>query len=225
MHILLVEDDAMLGMAMQAGLAHKLGATVDWARDAAEARLALAGSPYAAVLLDIGLPGESGLSVLRALRARYDATPVLLVTARDQLSERIGGLDAGADDYIVKPFQLDELLARLRAVLRRSRNRVTPLLACAGVTLDPATRQVRRDGVEVTLSQHEYLTLLALMERPGRSLTREQLEDAVYGGHGTIESNTIAVYVHQLRRKLGDHIVATVHGYGYRLGEASDCLP
>jgi len=224
-HLLLVEDDPMLGEAMQAGLAQRLEATVDWARDAAEARLALAGAGYAAVLLDIGLPGESGLSLLRALRGRYDATPVLLVTARDQLSERIGGLDAGADDYIVKPFQLDELLARLRAVLRRSRNRVTPLLSCGAVTLDPATRQVRRDGAAVTLSQHEYLTLLALMERAGRTVTREQLEDAVYGGHGTIESNTVAVYVHQLRRKLGDNVIATVHGYGYRINEVADCPP
>lgn len=222
MHILLVEDDAMLAAAVQSAL-QATGARVDHVSDAQAARLALVDHRYSAVLLDLGLPGGSGLSVLQALRARYDATPVLIITARDRLSERIAGLDAGADDYLVKPFQLDELNARLRAVLRRARGRVAPVLTYRDVTLDPAQRTVQRrrdDGsVEaVALSVSEYRVLLALMERQGRVLTRDQLEDAVYGDAGTLESNTIAVYVHQLRRKLGEDLIATVHGYGYRIG-------
>ena len=219
MQVLLVEDDAMLGDALRASLA-RAGMRVDWVRDVAEARLALVEHGYGAVLLDLGLPGGSGLTVLKHLRSRYDATPVLIITARDRISERIQGLDAGADDYIVKPFQLDELQARLRAVVRRSRNSVVSVLRCRDVQLDPARRVVTRAGAEVVLSASEYRTLLALMERAGQTVSREQLEAAVYGGSGTIESNTVAVYVHQLRRKLGDDLVATVHGLGYRIAAA-----
>lgn len=219
MQVLLVEDDAMLGDALRASLA-RAGMRVDWVRDVAEARLALVEHGYGAVLLDLGLPGGSGLTVLKHLRSRNDATPVLIITARDRLSERIQGLDAGADDYIVKPFQLDELQARLRAVVRRSRNSVVSVLRCRDVQLDPARRVVTRAGAEVVLSASEYRTLLALMERAGQTVSREQLEAAVYGGSGTIESNTVAVYVHQLRRKLGDDLVATVHGLGYRIAAA-----
>lgn len=219
MQVLLVEDDAMLGDALRASLA-RAGMRVDWVRDVAEARLALVEHGYGAVLLDLGLPGGSGLTVLKHLRSRYDATPVLIITARDRLSERIQGLDAGADDYIVKPFQLDELQARLRAVVRRSRNSVVSVLRCRDVQLDPARRVVTRAGAEVVLSASEYRTLLALMERAGQTVSREQLEAAVYGGSGTIESNTVAVYVHQLRRKLGDDLVATVHVLGYRVAAA-----
>jgi two-component system OmpR family response regulator len=217
MNILLVEDDVMLAEAVRDGL-RRNGFEVDWVGDAALAKTALVDHHYAAVLLDLGLPGSSGLSVLSALRGRYDATPVLILTARDKLSDRIVGLDAGADDYIVKPFQPDELYARLRAVMRRSQGRVSPVLSCGGLVLDPARREVSRDGEPVTLSAHEFRTLMLLMERQGRVVTREQLEEAVYGSSGTIESNTIAVYVHQLRRKLGDGVIATVHGYGYRIG-------
>lgn len=216
LQVLLVEDDAMLGDALRASLA-RAGMRVDWVRDVAEARLALVEHGYGAVLLDLGLPGGSGLTVLKHLRSRYDATPVLIITARDRLSERIQGLDAGADDYIVKPFQLDELQARLRAVVRRSSNSVVSLLRCRDVMLDPVRRVVTKAGAEVVLSASEYRTLLALMERAGQTVSREQLEAAVYGGSGTIESNTVAVYVHQLRRKLGDDLVATVHGLGYRI--------
>lgn len=219
LQVLLVEDDAMLGDALRASLA-RAGMRVDWVRDVAEARLALVEHGYGAVLLDLGLPGGSGLTVLKHLRSRYDATPVLIITARDRLSERIQGLDAGADDYIVKPFQLDELQARLRAVVRRSRNSVVSVLRCRDVQLDPARRVVTRAGAEVVLSASEYRTLLALMERAGQTVSREQLEAAVYGGSATIESNTVAVYVHQLRRKLGDDLVATVHGLGYRIAAA-----
>ncbi|KRD31516.1 MULTISPECIES: response regulator transcription factor [unclassified Lysobacter] len=219
MNILLVEDDVMLGEAVRDGLRQN-GFSVDWVGDAALAKTALIDHSYAAVLLDLGLPGSSGLSVLSVLRGRYDATPVLILTARDKLSDRIVGLDAGADDYIVKPFQPDELYARLRAVMRRSQGRVSPVLSYANLVLDPARREVTRDGEPVPLSAHEFRTLMLLMERQGRVVTREQLEEAVYGSSGTIESNTIAVYVHQLRRKLGEQVIATVHGYGYRIGGA-----
>ncbi|WP_417221415.1 response regulator transcription factor [Achromobacter spanius] len=216
MRILLVEDDPMLGDALRAGLAED-GADVDWARTMPEAQLALVDHGYQAVLLDLGLPAGSGLTLLKALRGRFDTTPVLIITARDRLSERIQGLDAGADDYLVKPFQLDELLARLRAVLRRSSNSVVSALRCRDVVLEPAGRVVKRGGQEVSLSAHEYHTLLALMQRMGHTVSRDQLEVAVYGSSGTIESNTVAVYIHQLRRKLGDGLIETQHGLGYRM--------
>nr|WP_297356507.1 response regulator transcription factor [uncultured Caldimonas sp.] len=218
MQLLLVEDDEMLGEAVRNRL-QKADWRVDWAKDAPGARLVLTDHGYDAVLLDLGLPGGSGLGVLQHMRSRYDPTPVLIVTARDQLSERIQGLDAGADDYIVKPFQLDELGARVRAVVRRSQGRVSPLISYRDITIDPARRAVTREGERVSLSVHEYRTLLALMEKRGWVVTRDQLEDAVYGGSSSIESNTIAVYVHQLRRKLGDDLIVTVHGFGYRIGE------
>lgn len=216
MRILLVEDDSMLGDALRAGLAED-GADVDWARTMPEAQLALVDHGYQAVLLDLGLPAGSGLTLLKTLRGRFDTTPVLIITARDRLSERIQGLDAGADDYLVKPFQLDELLARLRAVLRRSSNSVVSALRCRDVVLEPAGRVVKRGGQEVSLSAHEYHTLLALMQRMGHTVSRDQLEVAVYGSSGTIESNTVAVYIHQLRRKLGDGLIETQHGLGYRM--------
>lgn len=217
--ILLVEDDRMLGDALTAALKQDAW-KVDRAEDVIAAKLALLDGVYAAVLLDLGLPNGSGIDVLRALRLRYDTTPVLIVTARDQLSDRIRGLDAGADDYILKPFQTDELCARLRAVVRRSQGRVAPSLAYQDVVLDPASRTVSRAGESVKLGVHEYRTLLALMERQGRVIARDMLESLVYGGDGTIESNTIAVYIHLLRRKLGEDLITTVHGYGYRIGEA-----
>ena len=216
--ILLVEDDRMLADAVMAALRQDAW-QVDCAHDAAAAHIALVDHAYTALLLDLGLPNGSGLDVLRAMRARYDPTPALIVTARDQLRDRIRGLDAGADDYIVKPFQIDELLARLRAVLRRASGNVAPVLHYKNITVDPARRVVTRGGEPIRLSVHEYRTLLALMERQGRAVARSHLEDLIYGGSASIESNTIAVYIHQLRRKLGEHVIATVHGYGYRLGE------
>jgi len=216
LRILLVEDDPMLGDALHAGLADD-GASVHWVRTLPDAQLALVDHGYHAVLLDLGLPEGSGLALLKTLRGRFDTTPVLIITARDRLSERIQGLDAGADDYLVKPFQLDELLARLRAVLRRSSNSVVSALRCRDVVLEPAGRRVRQGGRDVSLSAHEYHTLLALMQRMGHTVSRDQLEAAVYGSSGTIESNTVAVYIHQLRRKLGDGLIETQHGMGYRI--------
>ena len=216
MQILVVEDDEMLAAALQQHL-QRASWQVDCAGDATAARLALTDHGYQAVLLDLGLPQGSGLAVLQFLRARYDPTPVIIATARDQLSDRIQGLDAGADDYLVKPFQLDELEARLRAVLRRTQGRVAPVLTHGDIVIDPARQCVERAGRRVSLSVHEYRTLLALMERRGRAVTRDQLQDAVYGISSSIESNTIAVYVHQLRRKLGEHLITTVHGFGYSI--------
>jgi len=216
--ILLVEDDRMLSDAVASALRQDSW-HVDVSYDAKSAQIALVDHAYAALLLDLGLPGGSGIDVLRALRGRYDATPALVITARDQLRDRIHGLDAGADDYIVKPFQIDELLARIRAVLRRASGRVSPVLHYRNISVDPARREVTRAGKPIRLSVHEYRTLLALMERQGRVVARSHLEDVIYGGSASIESNTIAVYIHQLRRKLGESLIATVHGYGYRLGE------
>ena len=206
----------MLGDALHTSL-QQSGIDAHWVRGVSEARLALVQHGFSAVLLDLGLPEGSGLTLLKTLRARFDTTPVLIITARDRLSERIQGLDAGADDYLVKPFQLDELLARLRAVLRRSSNSVVSALRCRDVVLEPARRIVTQGGDEVSLSAHEYHTLLALMQRMGHTVSRDQLEVAVYGSSGTIESNTVAVYIHQLRRKLGDGLIETQHGLGYRI--------
>ena len=216
--ILLVEDDHMLGRALTAALAQE-GWRVVHCEDAAAARAVLIDHAFVAVLLDLGLPQGSGLDVLAAMRARYDPTPVLVITARDQLSDRVRGLDAGADDYIVKPFQRDEMLARLRAVLRRSRGAVTPMLHWRDVEIDPAARVVTRGGERVALSANELRILLTLFEARGRVLGREQLQARLYGSDGGVGSNTVAVYVHQLRRKLGDGVVLTEHGHGYRAGD------
>ena len=220
MHLLLVEDDTMLAEAV-CDAARQIAWQIDHVGTAAAAKLALIDHDYTAVLLDLGLPGESGLAVLRALRSRYDVTPVLILTARGQLSERIVGLDAGADDYLVKPFQLDELWARVRAVIRRTQGRVVPVHTHGDISVDRSKRVVTRNGERVALSAHEYRTLLALLERPGHVVTRDHLEDVVYGSNTAIESNTIAVFIHQLRRKLGDRLITTVHGQGYMIHEGA----
>jgi two-component system, OmpR family, response regulator len=215
--ILLVEDDRMLGEALSAALSQE-GWSVVHCEDASAAQAALVDHAFVAVLLDLGLPRGSGIDVLAAMRGRYDPTPVLIITARDQLSDRVRGLDAGADDYIVKPFQRDEMLARLRAVLRRSRGAVTPVLRWRDVEIDPAASVATRGGKRVDLSASEYRILLALFESRGRVLSRDQLRDRLYGDDPDIASNTIAVYIHQLRRKLGDDVVLTEIGFGYRAG-------
>lgn len=215
--ILLVEDDQMLGQALTAALGQE-GWRVVHCEDVGSACAALVDHAFVAVLLDLGLPNGSGLEVLATMRSRYDPTPVIIITARDQLSDRVRGLDAGADDYIVKPFQRNEMLARLRAVLRRSRGAVTPMLRWRDVELDPASRIVTRAGQRVGLSANEFVILLALFESRGRVLSREQLQHRLYGGDTEIGSNTVAVFVHQLRRKLGDGVVLTEVGFGYRAG-------
>jgi DNA-binding response OmpR family regulator len=217
MRLMLVEDDRMIGESLRKAL-RQSGFAVDWVRDGRAAEASIASERFDLVLLDLGLPQRDGMTVLEAMRARGDRTPVIVVTARDALASRVRGLDAGADDYIVKPFELDELLARIRAVVRREAGRAEPALEVGAVTLDPATRQVKQGGVPVALSAREYAVLEALMLRPGAILSRAQLEDRLYGWGEELESNAISVYVHQLRRKLGDGFIHTVRGVGYYVG-------
>jgi len=227
MRLLLVEDDRMIGESLRGALRLE-GHAVDWVRDAGSAQSTLASERFDLVLLDLGLPATAapgaetepggGLTVLRALRARQDATPVIVLTARDGPGDKVAGLDAGADDYLVKPFDLDELGARIRAVARRHSGRAEPALAFGGVTLDPATRQVTHDGAPVLLSAREFAVLEALMQRPGALLSRAQLEDRLYGWGEEIESNAVSVYIHQLRRKLGADFIQNVRGVGYFVG-------
>jgi DNA-binding response OmpR family regulator len=222
MRLLLVEDDRMIGESLR-GTLRQEGHAVDWVRDTTAAQATLGSERFDLVLLDLGLPttadaapeGEGGLGVLRWLRGRADATPVIVLTARDGLGDRVRGLDLGADDYLVKPFELDELNARMRAVLRRHGGRSQPLMSHRGVTLDPATRQVTRDGEPVLLSAREFAVLEALMVRPGALLSRAQLEDKLYGWGEEIESNAVTVYIHQLRRKLGQEFIQNMRGVGY----------
>jgi two-component system response regulator QseB len=214
MRVLLVEDDAMIAQGLKTGLKQS-GYTVDWVTDADAAETSLHGAEFDIVLLDLGLPRRDGLSVLRAMRSRGDGTPVIILTARDEVQSRIGGLNAGADDYIVKPFDLDEVTARMRSVLRRSAGRGEPVIKHGSLCVDPASRRVTRDGNPVTLSAHEYAVLEALLQRPGAVLSRAQLEDRLYGFNEPIGSNAIEVYIHGLRRKLGSDTIRTVRGVGY----------
>jgi Response regulators consisting of a CheY-like receiver domain and a winged-helix DNA-binding domain len=216
--ILLVEDDLMLGRALTAALGQE-GWRVVRHEDARSAQAALVDHGFVAVLLDLGLARGSGLDVLAAMRERHDATPVLIITARDQLSDRICGLDTGADDYIVKPFQRDEMLARLRAVLRRTRGKVTPVLRWRDVEVDPGASTAYLNGKRIGLSANEFRILQVLFEARGRVLSRDQLQDCLYPGGTEVGSNVVAVYVHQLRRKLGDGVVVTEVGLGYRAGD------
>ena len=218
MRLLLVEDDAMIGNALRQGLAGA-GFTVDWAHDGREAELALANGVYDLAVLDLGLPGKDGMGVLQELRARGDMLPVLIVTARDAVAQRIAGLNAGADDYVLKPFDLDELIARVRALLRRHAGGAAPLMQCGGLTLDPVRRQVEQDGQAVALSAREFSLLETLMRRPGAVLSREQLEDALYGWNEEIASNAVEVHLHNLRRKLGAGVIRNVRGVGYKVAE------
>jgi two-component system OmpR family response regulator/two-component system response regulator QseB len=214
MRILVVEDDALLGDAIQAGLKQH-GYAVDWMKDGAAAEQALATEPYAAVVLDLGLPRLSGLEVLRRLRARNAPTPVLILTALDTVDDRIRGLDTGADDYLVKPFDMCELAARLRALIRRASGTTEPLLQVAGVTLDPAAHRVLYLDKPVELSAREFALLHALMLSAGRVLSRAQLEERLYAWGEEVESNTVEVHIHHLRRKLFPGLIETVRGVGY----------
>ena len=216
----MVEDDRMIGEAIRAGLKRE-GFTVDWVHDADSAARVLPSEPFELLLLDLGLPGKDGLQLLKALRARDASLPVLIITARDAVSDRVAGLDAGADDYLVKPFDLDELAARIRALLRRKSGRPAPLLEHQGVVLDPAAHRVTQQGVEVALSPREFTLLQLLMERPGTILSRAQLEERLYGWGEEVESNAIEVHIHGLRRKLGAQLILTVRGVGYRLRPAA----
>jgi len=214
MRVLIVEDDEMIAQGLQTAL-RRGGFAVDWVRDGKNAAAALQTSEFDVVLLDLGLPDRDGVDVLRELRRRGDATPVIILTARDEIQHRVAGLDAGADDYIVKPFDLDEMLARMRSVLRRVAGRGDPGIQHGDLRLDPVTRTVERAGTPVGLSGHEYAVLEALLQRPGAVLSRAQLEDRLYGWGDPIGSNAVEVYVHGLRRKLGSDVIQTLRGVGY----------
>ncbi len=218
MRLLVVEDDALLGDAVQNGL-RQAGYAADWVRDGVAAEAALAAEAYAALVLDLGLPRRSGLDVLRGLRGRGDRTPVLILTARDAIEDRIAGLDAGADDYLVKPFDMGELAARLRALIRRAGGQPTPVLKAQGVELDPAGHRVSFQGKPVELSAREFALLHALLLNAGRVLSRAQIEAALYAWGEEIESNAVEVYIHHLRRKLDPRLIQTVRGVGYLIAK------
>jgi two-component system response regulator QseB len=216
MRLLLAEDDPMIGEGVRQGLRQD-GFAVDWVQDGRAAELALFENVHDLLLLDLGLPRKEGLDVLRAMRRRGDARPVLIVTARDALADRVAGLDAGADDYVVKPFELDELAARIRALLRRGAGRAAPVFSCGDIELDPTTRQTRVRGLPVALSAREFALLEALLARPGAILSRAQLEEKLYGWNEEVGSNAVEVHLHALRRKLGADAIRNVRGVGWMI--------
>jgi two-component system OmpR family response regulator len=221
MRVLLVEDDAMLGEAVEQALRDAAYA-VDWVRDGQAASTALVRHGYQIVLLDLGLPHRNGLDVLRAQRDSGDTTPVLIITARDAVEDRIAGLDRGADDYLVKPFAVGELLARMRALARRPGGSASPTLSNGVLALDPATKTVSIGGAEHALSNREFSLLRELLVRPGAVLSRAELEDRIYGWGEEVESNVVEYIIHGLRRKLGAHAIRNVRGLGWMVERAQD---
>ena len=217
MRILLIEDDPMIGdsICKALKLAHF---TVDWMQDGLSAEFALQCNNHALLLLDIGLPGKNGLEILKSLRKNSNSIPVLILTARDAVEDRILGLDNGADDYLVKPFDLDELLARMRALLRRNSRNIESEIAHGELVLDAFKHEVRIRGIPVYLPVKEFAILHALMERPGAVLSRDKLEERIYGWEDDVGSNTIEVYIYNLRKKFGGGIIRNVRGVGYKLG-------
>lgn len=214
MRLLLVEDDTMIGETVLDVLRAEHFA-VDWVKDGEMADTALKSERYDLVLLDLGLPKRDGIEVLKALRARGEAVPVLIVTARDAVSERVAGLNAGADDYVLKPYDLDELIARIRALIRRSAGRAETAVTYQNLRLDPVTHEASRDGQPVTLSAREWAVLETLMSRPGVVFSRAQLEEKLYSWKDDISSNAVEVYIHGLRKKLGSEVIQNVRGLGY----------
>lgn len=220
MRVLLVEDDRMIGESANHALKDASYA-VDWVRDGEAALAALATQPYDVVLLDLGLPKRDGLEVLRSIRSRDNPVAVLVVTARDAVQDRIAGLDAGADDYVLKPFEMSELLARMRAVARRKGGQATPMLSNGLLTLDPATREVHTGDETIRLSAREFSLLQALMIRPGAILSRAELEDRLYGWGDEVESNAVEFLIHALRKKLGNAAIKNVRGVGWLVSKSS----
>jgi len=216
MRILLVEDDSMIGESVSEGLKSE-GYAVDWVRDGQQAEVSIAATPYSLIVLDLGLPRRDGIDVLKGLRERHVDVPVLVMTARDTVRDRIKGLDAGADDYLVKPFDLDELTARARALIRRAAGRSEPVIEHGALVINPATREVMWQGAAVALSAREYALLAALAERPGLVLSRAQLEEKLYGWNESVGSNAVEVHIHNVRKKLGDGVIRNVRGLGYTL--------
>ncbi len=209
----------MIGKSVQRGLRQE-GSSVDWVRDGQAAELALTTTPYELLLLDLGLPGRSGLDLLARLRRAGNDIPVLIITARDAVADRVKGLDSGADDYLVKPFDLDELSARMRALLRRRAGRASPVIEHGDLRMNPATHELTQDGRPVALSAREFALLQALLEQPAVPLSRAQLEERLYGWGEEIESNAVEVYIHSLRRKLGSERIKNIRGVGYLLPPA-----
>lgn len=216
MKLLLAEDDPMIGASMEHGL-RLAGFAIDWVRDGKAAELALATGTYALLILDLGLPRQDGLTLLGRLRQADNPIPVLIVTARDAVADRVAGLNLGADDYLVKPFDLQELVARVRAQIRRHQGRARPEMQIGTLSLNPMTREVRLDGQPVHLSQKEFALLEVLLEQPGRVLSKPQLEERVYGWGEEVQSNAIEVHLHNLRRKLGPAWIRNVRGVGYKI--------
>ena len=216
MRLLLVEDDRAVGQGIRVALGNE-GYTLDWLQDGISALHALRSERFDLMLLDLGLPRLDGIDLLRLIRAEQQSLPVLILTARDGTPERITGLDAGADDYLVKPFDVDELKARVRALLRRSQGRAQPLLEHGQISLDPSTQQVSYKGVEIAMTPMEYQLLHQLMIRPGKVVTRERLSSTLYGWQDKVESNTLEVLIHNLRKKLSAELIRTVRGVGYRI--------
>jgi len=220
MKILLVEDDSMIGENIQIALDSE-GIATDWVRDGAQAEAALSTTAYDGMLLDLGLPQRDGIDVLRSLRAKGNNIPVMVVTARDTVSQRVQGLNSGADDYLVKPFDLEELIARLYALVRRARGGVELVYRNGDVVVNSATREVMVSERQVVLSAREWAILEALITRPGAILSRAQLEERLYGWSGDVESNAIEVYIHGLRKKLGQNFVVNVRGLGYMVEKST----
>ena len=218
MRVLIVEDDALLGDGMANGL-RALGFAVDWSRSGDDAEALLRSASYDAVVLDLGLPGADGMEWLRRWRARHEVTPVLILTARDALDQRVGGLDAGADDYLIKPIALNELAARLRAISRRARGRPEPVWQHGALEYNGATKAVRWRGEPVQLTSREAALLEVLLANPGRVLSKAQIVEKLYGWGEEVDSNALEVFVHHLRRKIAPTVVRTVRGMGYALGE------
>lgn len=214
MRLLLVEDDRMLGKATQIAL-RQAGYTVDWVQNGEDADEALAHTSHDLMVLDINLPGKSGLEVLNGLRARRSTLPVILLTARDTGAQRVEGLDSGADDYLVKPYEVDELLARIRALMRRAQGRAAPLLTHGDIVLDVTGKTATVKSKPLALSAREFAILFILLENAGRVMSRQHIEDKLYGWDMEVESNAIEVHISHLRKKLGDKLIKTIRGLGY----------
>lgn len=219
MRLLLVEDDPLLGDGIQRGLKQQ-GYTIEWLQDGQTAGVAMMQEDYDLVVLDLGLPRRPGLDILKEARTRDRAMPVLILTAQSETEDRVAGLDAGADDYLTKPFDIEELYARIRALLRRAGGRATPKLGHGDIELDPAGHKVTRDGQEIALSRREFAVLLELMENQGRVLSRSRLEQGLYGMDEEVESNAVEVHIHHLRKKLGSTLIRTIRGVGYMIDKA-----
>ncbi len=220
MRILLVEDDELLGDGIRTGLRH-YGYTVDWVKDGKSAFRVLT-SPnedFDVIVLDLGLPKMSGLDLLKSIRERHIATPVVILTARESVEDRVKGLDAGADDYLTKPFDLDELCARMRALQRRSKARTSPVISYGDIELDPASHTVQQGGKDANISRREFALLQKLLENTGRVISREQLNQTLYGWGENIDSNALEVHIHNLRKRFGTNLIRTVRGVGYMIAK------